>query len=125
MSFLVGEVDLEFALRSAPLLQTTEWGPCVSLPSGDWADELKKRDHCFYFDGSMLTFSEVTESDEPYAEGVIRLDGCHVEQIKLQGWESPSEFVRQSIGFGVAAEGKLLCYAISNFALSNSMEVSV
>ena len=125
VSFLVGEVDLEFAVNTSPLLNTTEWGPCVSLPSDDWADELKKQDDCFYFDGPMLTFSSLTEPDEPDIEDVVRLGERHVEQIKPQGWESPAEFVRQSIGFGVAAEDKLLSYAISNFTLSDSMEVAV
>jgi RimJ/RimL family protein N-acetyltransferase len=97
----------------------------LSLPSKDWGDELKKLDDRFHFDGSMITFSGLSTAVESGSKEVTRLEEPHLEQIDIQGWDNAAEFARRSAGFGIVAEGKVLSYAISNFDLSDSIEVAV
>jgi len=123
--FLTGSVDAEFAASAAPTLQSTSWGPCICLPSDEWADALKRRKDCFYFDGPMITFSGLAFDSEDIYSDVIRLEASHIAQVAPQGWRSATDFVDKSIAFGVVVDDSVVSYAISNFALADEIEVAV
>ena len=127
VSFISGQYDGEFVAEIAFLLQAEEWGPSVSLPSATWRDDLIKRDDLFYIGEPMITFSRLGPPSEVEMSGdkVVRLDEAHIDQIKPNGWTSAAEFVQKNVGFGVVSDGEVLSYAISNFAVSDVVEVAV
>ena len=127
ISFIAGRCDSGFAADAASLLQTGKWGPCVSLPSDDWRESLAKLGDLFYIGDSMITFTGLAPAAGGSLEGreAVRLEGKHAGQITLRGWPSASTFVQSSIGFGIVADGQVLSYAISNFPMSDAMEVAV
>lgn len=136
-SFIIGECPAAgFIPEVAASLQTDQWGPCLSLPSASWRQDLSNRfGELFHFGKPMITFQNLdpVRSQEAQKRSalsdefkLVQLAVRHLEQIRPRGWADPKDFIARSIGFGIAnRDDHIVSYALSNFPLDDAIEVAV
>jgi hypothetical protein len=134
-SFITGEVehDLPFVREMASTIQSGEWGPCISLRSELGRHGLAECGDVLHIGEPMITFDNLEkgrfETSQPsvLANGFVvsRLRVDHINQIRPRGWSDGADFVERSVGFGVLRDGEVISYAISNFPISEAIEIAV